>query len=557
MALALLLVTGMVFSRQAMQNAWPTTPATMAVVNAEVPATLAITTIALGPLRSLMVNVLMWRAVRLQDEGNYFEAIQLAEWISMLQPKQVPVWRFQGWNMAFNLSVAVNSAEESWNWVLQGIRLLRDKGLSFNPRNKDIQRELCSIFLNKMSSDRDPHHLYYKRQWAKLMSQYLPHGTREDMEALQAAPATEAALMALPGMREMMARAEQLKLAPLTATSPEPGEFWTPEQRKTVLDALPPDSLTALKRYLARHLLATAEHMNLANMMIVDDEYGPFDWRLPQAYAVYFGAKENYADFAVNDDLEYPLIRQAMEDSFRQGRLIFMDSTNFVVSNNLEIAGKIHDYLEALIEREKNPAAEARFRAFHEFCSVILYNYGYIAQAREFYAEFREEFDDQKNMPETLEEYVMEHSPAILGLGSKADQRTLVGTSLFQAYLSLGLGNDHRALGYISLAYNLWQRNQVKYADRPDLRWPPFQQLQAAALNDAIARSPGALKDRLTGLLRDDGSVGEFTPTSELPPLNIGETHSGSSKVGEQAAGLPGIPGVKQPGAGPVELPKP
>ena len=84
--------------------------------------------LALG--RAPLVDYLWLRATKLKDEGRIFDAYQLAQWICELQPKFPSVWAFQGWNMAYNISVTQKSAEERWRWVRNGYELIRDKGIT-------------------------------------------------------------------------------------------------------------------------------------------------------------------------------------------------------------------------------------------------------------------------------------------------------------------------------------------------------------------------------------------------------------------------------------------
>src|SRR2546426_7953234 len=37
------------------------------------------------------------------------------------------VWRYQAWNMAFNISVKFRDPADRWRWVSRGIELLRDE----------------------------------------------------------------------------------------------------------------------------------------------------------------------------------------------------------------------------------------------------------------------------------------------------------------------------------------------------------------------------------------------------------------------------------------------
>src|SRR5713226_7386745 len=69
------------------------------------PPVLAFTTVALGGFRGLIANALWIRATELQDDGKYFEQVQLSDWITKLEPTFSQVWQVQAWNMAYNISV--------------------------------------------------------------------------------------------------------------------------------------------------------------------------------------------------------------------------------------------------------------------------------------------------------------------------------------------------------------------------------------------------------------------------------------------------------------------
>src|SRR6266508_4159424 len=89
------------------------------------PPMLAFTTVALGGFRGLIANALWIRANDLQDEGKYFEMVQLADWITKLEPTFAQVWLVQSWNMAYNISVKFTDFADRWRWVQRGIELLR------------------------------------------------------------------------------------------------------------------------------------------------------------------------------------------------------------------------------------------------------------------------------------------------------------------------------------------------------------------------------------------------------------------------------------------------
>ena len=75
------------------------------------PPSLAFATVAMGAFRGLVVDVLWMRAEKLKEEGQFFDAKQLADWITILQPRLAEVWDFQAWNMAYNISVAMPASQ--------------------------------------------------------------------------------------------------------------------------------------------------------------------------------------------------------------------------------------------------------------------------------------------------------------------------------------------------------------------------------------------------------------------------------------------------------------
>src|ERR1039457_1961068 len=142
------------------------------------PPMLAFTTVALGGFRGLISNFLWIRANDLQQDDKFFEAAQLADWITKLEPTFAQVWVFQGWNMAYNISVKFKENgpgdySDRWRWVERGIELLRDDGLSYNPNDVSICFQLGWIFQHKMGQNLDDGNLYYKQQWAEAMTPFF------------------------------------------------------------------------------------------------------------------------------------------------------------------------------------------------------------------------------------------------------------------------------------------------------------------------------------------------------------------------------------------------
>lgn len=124
---------------------------------------------AFGAFRGLVTNLAFIRAEEYKRDGRYYDAMQLASWICKLQPRFPSVWEFQSWNMAWNISVTTYTPQERWNWVYNGVKLIRDEGIRYNPRAINLYRQLAWIFVNKMSENTDEYHMTYKREWAWRM----------------------------------------------------------------------------------------------------------------------------------------------------------------------------------------------------------------------------------------------------------------------------------------------------------------------------------------------------------------------------------------------------
>lgn len=190
------------------------------------PPLMTFTTVVLGGFRGLIADALWLRASRLKSDGKYVELVQLSDWITKLEPRCSEVWEFHAWNMAYNVSTMMPAPEDRWRWIQSGIRLIRDKGLYYNPTDARLQWYLGWIYQHKIGTDSDREHAFYKRRWAEEIGRFLDDG-RPDYRRL----ATD------PDLARQMA--EELKLNP-------------------------------------------------AAMKKIESEYGPLDWRQPEAYAIYW-----------------------------------------------------------------------------------------------------------------------------------------------------------------------------------------------------------------------------------------------------------------------------
>ncbi|MEI8291064.1 MAG: hypothetical protein WCH99_16485 [Verrucomicrobiota bacterium] len=421
---------------------------TAALENA--PPVLAFTTVALGGFRGLISNFLWIRANNLQQDDKFFEAAQLADWITKLEPTYAQVWLFQGWNMAYNISVKFKDAPDRWRWVERGIELLRDDGLRFNPTSVDIHRELGWFFQHKLGANVDDANRYYKSQWAAEMRDFFgPDGTNFDR----------------------------------------------------LLN--PPDAAARTNAALFRDKYK----LNAAFARQLDAQYGPFDWRLPEAHAIYWGArglraaKDNPGKVNADDLIKLRrIIYQSMLQAFHHGRIIADPFTRtYSLGPNLDLTPQVNAAYERMALEETQPSMRdgilKAHRNFLRDAVYFLYENNRLAEARKWFQLLGEKFPDKpiidgrldslpKNL--TLDEYAVAVVQIDIGETSQDRVTSAVQGLLSRAYYNLATGQDDRYENLKRLAVKVYERylgKTVGAGREQRIPLPPFD-----VLNNAVVR---------------------------------------------------------------------
>lgn len=136
---------------------------------------------AFGAFRSIAAEIVWFRADRLQEEGRYVELAQLAHTLALSEPHTPEVWSYAAWNLSYNVSVMMPSAEDRWRWVSAAIKLLRDDGLKYNPRSAELHRELAWLFELKIGLDIDSMAATYRAKWRELVKDVERRGAWEEL----------------------------------------------------------------------------------------------------------------------------------------------------------------------------------------------------------------------------------------------------------------------------------------------------------------------------------------------------------------------------------------
>jgi hypothetical protein len=379
------------------------------------PPVLAFTTVALGGFRGLISNILWIRATELQDNDKYFELAQLAAWIKKLEPHFFQVWLEQAWNMAYNISVKFKDYPDRWRWVDRGLELLRDDGLRYNPNETLIYRELAWFFQHKMGANMDDANMYYKQEWANEMAQVFAKKT--------------------PDLDELI--------------NPQ-----TDDQKRRA------------------QLLRDKYKMDPEFMKEIDERYGPLEWRLPEAHAIYWAAlglkKAELNPTKIKEDDLITLRRviyQSMQMAFQRGRLVSNPIVKaFEFGPNLDIIPKVSAaYEQAANDDAKNrDHIEKAHKNFLKDAVYFLYVHNRIPDAARWYQFLGTKFpnntllDFQTNsFPRnlTLDEYAVSRVQEDVGETMSRDRiKAIIEGLLANALSCLAIGDDERAAGYKLLA---------------------------------------------------------------------------------------------------------
>ena len=273
----------------------------------------------LGTFRALAIDWASIRADRLKEEGKMYEAMQLHETVCALAPRFPKVWAHAAWNMAYNISVTQYSPSARWKWVQNGIKILRDKGIVFNPRSVTLYKELAWIYWHKIGDFMDDEHWNYKRALAVEMEGVLgpqPVVVRDqdyydwfelivraprDWETFVKSDAEVSHLVAELGklglgpdrtLLDFVARymRSELRVEDLQKQSASV-EAATKARIELLGDEKNKDAATRLLAGVRSRILRIDYHLDLDWMRdLMVNQYGPLDWRNAYSHALYWSS---------------------------------------------------------------------------------------------------------------------------------------------------------------------------------------------------------------------------------------------------------------------------
>jgi len=251
----------------------------------------ALATQMLGWGRGILIDILWIRLESLKNQDKYFELVQLADWACKLAPRFPKVWEFHAWNLAYNVSCRVDYLWDRWDWVWNGVKLLRDEGIRWNPNAYELYESLSWMMMHKIGQQDDNAHFFYKQQFAAMAHRILAGGgDRVMLEALASAAKTKAELLEDPMVARAVDECAALefdlveRFFSVLATDPS-----VPDGVKDLVsDPRYLDAMKEIESFVRAGQLHEQFGLDATSMLRVMDEYGPFDWRSPYPHAIYW-----------------------------------------------------------------------------------------------------------------------------------------------------------------------------------------------------------------------------------------------------------------------------
>jgi hypothetical protein len=520
------------------------------------PPSLAFATVTMGAFRGLVVDVLWMRADQLKEQGQFFDAKQLAEWITTLQPRFASVWEFQAWNMAYNISVAIPATQpdQRWRWVKNGYELLRDQGIPLNPKSIALYHELARIFQHKIGGVTDDAHKYYKIQLAIAMEPLLGPADNQYFDSLTEAPSDWQQIIKDPNVSRFITA---LKSADKTFSNDDEavnnylslrqnaGRF-TPSAAVVIDDFRGTETLRKFDVFARAYQLRKVWKLDPVLMRQINKTYGPIDWtdpnsrlpldwRHPDSHAIYWAvkglqtaAKDKSREIDISETNTDRIVFHSLQNLFRNGKIFIYDVPveappenysqppqtqmfkDIFLRPDLRMFEPYNKAMLAVMGKYKNPQDKMIYESLQNSHRNMLknaifsfYQAGHKQQAQKIYDELRQLYplnEFKVSLVEFARKRFLEELDSI-GIDDAKEQVLLL---LREGYLLYAIRDDDEAFGREKMAQEVYDYYRSKYSDENRIDLPEFKLLRYLSLIDFLndQQYPPYLRGGLLGRIK-------------------------------------------------------
>ena len=103
----------------------------------------------IGGARGVVANAL-WTQARAYEKLHEWDKLKnTVDFITKLQPHFLSIWTYQGWNLAYNVSVEWDAPDDKYVWIKKGINFLKD-GVAKNQKSPDLIWDTAWTYYHKI-----------------------------------------------------------------------------------------------------------------------------------------------------------------------------------------------------------------------------------------------------------------------------------------------------------------------------------------------------------------------------------------------------------------------
>jgi len=522
------------------------------------PPSLAFATVAMGAFRGLVVDILWMRADKLKEEGQFFDARQLAEWITTLQPRFASVWEFHAWNMAYNISVAIPATQpdQRWQWVKNGYELLRDEAIDkYKLKNMSLYRELGRIFQHKIGGVSDDAHKYYKLQLALAMEPLLGPADNEYFDLLAEAPVGWQEINNDPNIAPLIkalksadnAFSDDNQFVSNYLSLRQDSRRFNPAAGKVIDDFRGTKALDKFDIFAKAWQLRKAWKLDPVLMRQINRTYGPIDWsdpnihlpmdwRHPDSHAIYWAtkglqtsAKEEDREIDISEVNTNRIIFHSLQNLFRNGKIFIYELPIQTTSQDISQEPQTRILKEvflrpdlrffepynksalAILQKYRDAGDQGRYESHQNGHRNMLknavnsfYYAGHKSYAQKIYTQLRQLYplDEFKNP--IVDVYVKERFKEELDAIGINDAKEMISMMLMESYYLYAIRDDDSSFNREQMAEEVYHYYQSKYSDENRIDLPDFRLLRYFGLLDFLNEQqyPPYIRQSLLGRIR-------------------------------------------------------
>ena len=393
--------------------------------------------------------------------------------------------------------------EQRWRWINEGIRLLRDQAIVYNPDSPKLYQELAWIYLHKLGNIFDDANLFYKNQLAIEVMNIV--GERPDYAKLAEYPLDEAGFN-----RKFAADITMLY-------SPEVPDFSALYDRFSAATpaALPENYLAdqpALRSEVTMALQAIRLYRKLklepARMAALNKKYGELDWRVPESFALYWATIGLEKSPPNSPDVNCQrIVTTSLYEGFRYGRLLMVDRDNFssvIVVPNLDLIDSAYEEMFKAQKTYEAKAAGETFRSarinFMKIAVTILFNYGKFKKAQEYFQKLVAEDGPQPGAP-NAEAFIMQNWAETVKNSSVKTASELISGLIFTSINYIIYGDLDAAVAAERIARNVYQMYMSDLGASVRTQLPPYQVIKNEVTTNCLKTFPPPLAEVLKNYL--------------------------------------------------------